>query len=447
MNLSRPGQLSATEAARAISDGFVSSAEVVEACLRRVHEIEADIHAWVFIDHAHALDRARARDAERQQGYMAGPLHGVAVGVADNIETADMPTAYGSTLYAGHTPRRDAAVVSMLRAAGAVILGKTTTTEFATRGAGIARNPHDRQRTAGGASGGAAAAVAAEMVPAALAGQSNDSLIAAAAWCGVYALKPTRGLVPRTGVLRLSRTLDEVGVLARTLDDIALVAEQLVGYDAADCATRPRARIPLVATSREAPPLPPLFGFVKGPAWERASAELKEAFAELVAALGPCVVEVALPESVTQANSWHRAIVEAEIAASLADNWEQRGDAFSLALRESVARGRELTALAYQRALARIPAVVEGFDDIFARCDALLAVAAEGVAPAHGNEPTDHLGLHALWALCGMPAVNLPLMRAENGLPIGVQLIGMRGADARLLRTARWLIDRTGCSV
>jgi Asp-tRNA(Asn)/Glu-tRNA(Gln) amidotransferase A subunit family amidase len=366
--------------------------------------------------------------------------------VADNIDTADMPTAYGSTLFSGHIPGRDAAVVAMLRTAGAVILGKTAVTEFATRAASAGRNPDDPDDTADDASRGAASAVAAEMIPAALATQSNDSLTAAAARSGVYALKATHGFIPRSRVLRVSGTLDGVGILARTLDDIALVAEQVVGYDAADPATRPRARIPFVATLAEEPPLPPLLGFVKRPEWKQTSSETQAAFAELAGALGACVIDIALPQSVGQAQVWHRTIVEAEMAANLDDEGNKRGDGFSPLLRESIARGRAVTALAYQRALARIPAVIDGFDDIFARCDALVTAAVDLPASQRG-EAHDDVGLHALWALCGLPALNLPLMRGETGLPIGVQLIGARGADARLLRTARWLIGRSGCSI
>ena len=193
-------------------------------------------------------------------------------------------------------PTEDATIVRRLKTAGAVILGKTVTTEFAYYHPGKTRNPHSAGHTPGGSSSGSAAAVAAGMVPLALGTQTNGSVIRPASYCGVYGFKPTHGLIPRGGVLRLSRTLDHVGVFARTLEDIALAAEQLVGHDPRDPDTRVRARIPFVATAAEEPPFAPMLAFVKGPAWDRAEEATKEAFAELVAALGDRVVEVDLPQ-------------------------------------------------------------------------------------------------------------------------------------------------------
>ncbi|MDH4294157.1 MAG: amidase, partial [Betaproteobacteria bacterium] len=240
------------------------------------------------------------------------------------------------------------------------------------------------------------------------------------------------------GVLKLSRTLDQMGVFARTLEDIALVAEQLVGYDALDPDTRIRARIPFVATAAAEPPLPPLLAFVKGPVWDRADEETREAFDELKTALGDRVVEVELPGMVEQALDWHRTIMEAEMAANLDREWEKAHDRLIPALREQLGRGRAVTALDYQRACARIPLINEGFTEIFERCDAIITPATPGTAPKF-SESTGDPAFCTLWTLCGMPALSLPLMRGGNGLPLGVQLVGRRNDDARLLRTARWL--------
>jgi len=365
----------------------------------------------------------------------------VPIGIKDIMDTGDMPTEDGSILHAGRTPARDAAVVAMLRAAGAVILGKTVTTEFATYTAGKTRNPRNPEHTPGGSSSGSAAAVAAGMVPLALGSQTNGSVIRPAAFCGIYGFKPTHGLVTRSGVLKLSRTLDHIGVFGRTLDDIALATEQIVGFDPLDPDTRPRARIPLVASVSEAPPLPPLLAFVKGPAWGRATDETKEAYAELVSELGEHVVEIELPGMVEQVFDWHRTIMESEMAANLDLEWEKGRERISSSLRVQLARGREITALEYQRACARIPLINEGFDEIFQRCDAIVTPAAPGTAP-EGLEATGDPAFCTLWTLCGMPALNLPLMQGANGLPLGVQLVARRNDDARLLRTARWLVDR-----
>jgi Asp-tRNA(Asn)/Glu-tRNA(Gln) amidotransferase A subunit family amidase len=279
------------------------------------------------------------------------------------------------------------------------------------------------------------------MVPLALGSQTNGSVIRPASFCGVYGFKPTHGLVPRGGVLKLSRTLDHVGVFARSLEDVALLGEQLVGYDARDPDTQPRARVPFVATVREEPPMPPLLAFVKGPAWDRAIEETKTAFAELVSALGEHVVEVELPESTRQALEWHRIIMEAEMATNLELEWDKGRDRLSPYLRAQLARGREVKALDYLRACGHIARINDGFDEIFERCDAIVTPSASGTAPK-GLDATGDPAFCTLWTLCGMPALNLPLMTGENGLPLGVQLVGQRHADARLLRTARWLAAR-----
>src|SRR5213593_1515401 len=222
MGLTDLHKLSAGEAARMIREGVISSVELVEACLARVREVDADIQAWAFLDPEHALAQARAADEFRLSGQPTGPLHGVPVGIKDIIDTADMPTENGSVLHAGRTPSRDAAVVERLRAAGAVILGKTVTTEFAAYAPGKTRNPHDPDHTPGGSSSGSAAAVAAGMVPVALGSQTNGSVIRPAAFCGVYGFKPTFGSISRHGMLRLAPTLDQVGLFARTIEDLAL---------------------------------------------------------------------------------------------------------------------------------------------------------------------------------------------------------------------------------
>ena len=347
--------LSAVEAARLIREGVISSEELIEACLVRIREVDPDVQAWAFLDPDHALGQARAADAWRLEGRPVGPLHGVPVGVKDIIDTADMPTENGSVLHAGRQPGRDATVVAMLRAAGAVIMGKTVTTEFATYAPGKTRNPHNPAHTPGGSSSGSAAAVAAGMVPLALGSQTNGSVIRPAAFCGVYGFKPTHGLIPRHGVFQLSRTLDHVGLFARTSDDIALLAEQLVGYDERDPDTRPRARIPYGEMAAEEPPLAPMFAFVKTSRWDRVTDETREAFAELAGHLGDRVEEVELVAASEEAFAWHRLVMEAEMALNLEREWEHGREHLSASLRAQLERGRSHTALEYQRVLRRLP--------------------------------------------------------------------------------------------
>jgi len=434
--------LSATDSARLIRDGAISSEQLIEACLARVRETDAEIQAWAFLDPDHALAQARAADDLKRRGLPIGPLHGVAVGVKDIFDTADMPTENGSVLHVGRTPSRDATVVARLRAAGAVIMGKTVTTEFAFLTPGKTRNPHNTEHTPGGSSSGSAAAVAAGMVPLGLGSQTNGSTIRPAAFCGVVGFKPTHGLISRHGVLTLSRTLDHVGLFARTIEDVALLAGEIAGYDERDPDTRPRARIPFVETAAEEPPLPPMFAFVKTPYWARAEDEMKEGFAELIEQLGDRVEEIELFPSAAEAWQWHRTIMAAEMAASLEVERQKGRDRLSEALRAQLERGREVRAVDYQRACGRIRPIHESFLELFEqRYDAILTPAAPGVAPK-GLASTGDPSFCTLWTLCGMPAVSLPLLQGANGLPLGVQLVGPRDGDARLLRTARWLAAR-----
>jgi Asp-tRNA(Asn)/Glu-tRNA(Gln) amidotransferase A subunit family amidase len=279
------------------------------------------------------------------------------------------------------------------------------------------------------------------MVPLAIGSQTNGSVIRPAAFCGVYGFKPTHGLIPRTGALKLSRTLDHVGVFARTLDDIALITEALVGWDAEDPDTRPRAGIPFREVAAQEPPLEPLLALVKPPMWDRADAETKEAFGELAEELRDRIVEVELPALAGEALDWHRTIMQAEMAFNLDREYEQGRDKLSESLRKQLESGRAVTALQHQRAIARVPALVAGFDEMFERCAAFITPSAAGTAP-HGLDATGDPSFCTIWTLCGMPALNLPLMKGGNGLPLGVQLVGSRNTDAQLLRTARWLVKR-----
>jgi Asp-tRNA(Asn)/Glu-tRNA(Gln) amidotransferase A subunit family amidase len=436
--------LSASEAARLIRAGTISSRELLEACLARVNDVDEQVQAWTFLDPEHALGQARAADEWRLLGRPLGALHGVPVGLKDIIDTADMPTEKGSPLYAGRTPSRDAAVVAMLRAAGAVIMGKTVTTEFAVREPGKTRNPHNPAHTPGGSSSGSAAAVAAGMVPLALGSQTGGSTIRPASFCGVYGLKPTRGLIPRTGMFQLSQTLDHVGLFARTIEDAALLLECLVGHDARDPATAPRARVAYRQVAAEEPPLPPMFALVKTSRWAQVDEDARAAFAELTALLGERVEEVDLATPAEETAEWHRQVMEAEMSVNLAREWTHGRARLSAGLRARLESGREVRARDYLAALARIPRLDASLTELFEqRYDAILTPAAAGTAPA-GLGSTGDPAFCSLWTLCGMPALSAPLMRGANGLPLGVQLVGPRHGDARLLRTARWLVDLAG---
>ncbi len=422
----------------AIATGLVTSEQAVTDCLARVREVDASVEAWAFLNPEYALEQARALDDYRQQGRPLGPLHGVPVAIKDIIDVRGMPTGDGTVLHEGRIPRQDAALIRRLRADGAIVLGKTVTTELATYAAGKTRNPHNPAHTPGGSSSGSAAAVAAYMAPLAVGTQTNGSVIRPSAYCGVYGFKPTYGLIPRTGVLRQSRPLDQVGVMARSIEDVALIAESLVGYDEDDPATQLLARPPLLQTSRQEAPLTPRLAFVKAPAWDRAAPDTRDAFAELVEHLGAAVTEVELPATFLQAADWLKTIMEADLARSFAQEYDEGRDKLSASLRGQIERGREVRAVDYLNCVDRVPLLNRVLDEVFGEYHAILTPATLGTAPRFEEGTGDPIYC-TLWTLCGTPALTLPLLQGDNGLPLGVQLVGQRMDDARLLRTARWL--------
>lgn len=432
--------MTAAEAAEAIRAGQITSEELVAACLERISSLEERVGAWVFLDRDLALAQAREADLARREGRALGPLHGIPVGVKDIFDTKDMPTEDGTVLHAGHQPDADATAVSLLRQAGAVIMGKTVTTELAVYSPGKTRNPHDPERTPGGSSSGSAAAVAAHMVPVAIGTQTNGSTIRPASFCGVYGFKPSHGLISRHHMLQQSRPLDHVGVFGRTIEDVALAAEPMMAYDENDPDTRPRARPALVRTAAEEPPVPPRLAFIKTPVWEQADEDTKAAFAELMEQLGESAEEVRLPEVFNNAVDWHRTILHADLARSFEREYAQGKEKLSPILREMIEHGQKVLAVDYNRAVENRVLLVRILDEIFKWYDAVLTPAAIGEAP-RGLGSTGSPVFCTLWTLCGMPAVSLPILEGSGGMPMGAQLVAPKGGDARLLRTARWLVS------
>jgi Asp-tRNA(Asn)/Glu-tRNA(Gln) amidotransferase A subunit family amidase len=431
--------LTATQAAAEIASGAVSSEEVTRACLDRIDAVEGTVKAFAHLDRERALTQAREADQWRRSGRPIGPLHGVPVAVKDIIETADWPTECGSPLLAGRRPRSDATVVSKLRAAGAVIVGKTVTTEFAYFSPGKTRNPRDPERTPGGSSSGSAAAVAAGMVPIALGSQTNGSIIRPAAFCGVFAMKPSHGLVSRAGVLPLSRTLDHIGPFARSIEDIALALDAIAGFDPDDPDTRPLGARNFRETARGKFGLNPRLAFVKTPMWDKADADTREAFEDLAKELGDACFSYDLPQRYASAWSAHRAIMATEMAHNLGKLTDPGGDKVSKQFRDLIAEGRKVGATDYLAAIAQGRAMREAVEELFQQeCTAIITPAARGVAPK--GEATGDPVFCTLWTLLGLPAITLPLLTGEDDMPLGVQLIGAPGDDARLLRTAQWLV-------
>jgi len=419
--------MTARQAAAAIREGTLTSVRLVESCLDRIAVQEPSVQAWTYLDPALALAHAKAADRRRDAGEPLGPLHGVPVGIKDIFDTADMPTENGTVLHAGRTTQTDAAAVALLRQAGAIILGKTVTTELAVYAPGKTRNPAAPGHSPGGSSSGSAAAVAAAMVPLAIGSQTNGSVVRPASYCGVVGYKPTRGLIPLEGALAQSKPLDTAGVFARDVGDAALIAEALVGG-----ARR------LVQTAAAEPPAPPRFAFVRTPIWDRLDADAARAFETFAARLPGIVVEAALPDWTAQGLDWHRTILEADLARSFAEEFERGRNMLSPVLCEMIARGRTHRAVDYNNALDGAGRLRDAIAEILRSFDAIVTPGTTG-APPQGLESTGSPIFCTLWTLAGVPALSLPLLNVRGGLPLGLQIVGRAGDDARLLRTARWL--------
>lgn len=433
--------LGAAEAAQKIRDGVISSEELLTACLAQIDRLDDRVEAWAFLDTHLALKQAKAADSALKAGVALGPLHGVPVGIKDIIDTKDMPTEDGTILHQGRQPQFDATVVTKLREAGAVIMGKTVTTELAVFSPGKTKNPHDLSRTPGGSSSGSAAAVAAGMIPAAIGTQTNGSVIRPASFCGVYGYKPTFGLISRHLVLQQSRPLDQVGVYARSIEDVALIAESIIGYDIMDPDTRLQAKPELFLTQAQPPPVDPFLAFVKSPVWDQAAEDTKAAFNELVAELGESAEPCELDALINDVHDMHRLVMEADLARSFEPEYVKGKDQLSDILCKMIESGQTVTAVDYNNAVARMTEYYHAFDKLFEEHDAIITPAAPGEAPV-GLGSTGSPVFCTIWTYFGMPAVNLPLLQGEQGMPLGVQLVGARGDDARLLRTARWLVEK-----
>lgn len=432
--------LSAREAIQAIHDGNITSQDLIKDCLERIVEFDGTVGAWIHLDPDHALKQAREADDQRSRGMPLGALHGIPVGIKDIIDTKDMPTEMGTPLHAGRQPAGDAAIVEKLREAGAVILGKTVTTELAVYSPGKTTNPSDPSRTPGGSSSGSAAAVASFMVPLSVGTQTNGSIIRPASFCGVMGFKPSFGRISRHRVLLQSPLLDTIGVFARTLEDVSLIADVLMEYDSRDKSMEPRARPKISRIMDEPPPAEPHLALVRSPVWDQAEENTKDAFRELVSVIEDRVDIVELPAAFGGAHEAHRRILEADLAKNFAKVYRDGKKKLSAVLCEMIERGQKIIAVEYNEAIDQMEELGEEMADLFLEYDAILTPSAPGEAPI-GLESTGSPAFCTIWTLCGTPALNLPLLQGPNDMPVGVQLVGEKGDDGRLLRTAKWLIN------
>jgi amidase len=420
--------LSLTQAAQAIASGSATSEALVRACLARIDEREDIVHAWAALDRDGAIAAARACDS----GPRRGALHGVPIGVKDVLHTADLPTQMGSPIYAGHRTKDDASCVALLRAAGAIVLGKTVTCEFAGVAPGATANPLQPARTPGGSSSGSAAAVADHMVPLAFATQTGGSVLRPASFCGVLGYKPTYGTFNREGLKFAAESLDTIGLIARTIDDVALTAAVLTGCD---------------PTARVAPKMMLRLGVCQTYLWdEKASTETRACVAAVEAAArkaGARVEAFTLPNHFGRLTQAREIINDVERARSLSWEWTHHREALSSQLRGTIERGLALPDAIYRDALRFAEDARRELDGLLDGFDGLIAPCVNGEAPvglAYAGDPS----FQGLWTLLHVPTLTIPAWRGPHAMPVGIQLVGARGADVKLFSLGRWLQNEAG---
>jgi len=431
-------KLTATDALAVISSGRLSSVELVKSCLAQIEATDSTIKAWAFLDADMALAQAAECDRIRKAGLATGPLHGIPVGLKDIIDTAEMPTQRGTPIFADRQTDHSARLVERLRDAGAVIMGKTVTTEMAFVHANETRNPNDADRSPGGSSSGSAAAVAACHVPLSVGTQTNGSVIRPASFCGAFGFKPTRGVISRAGLLQTSVSLDQVGCFGRSLEDVALLTDAIGGYDQTDPVSYPRPRPDMLAGARADVLVEPEFAWFELPFNDRLAGDARDGLEAVLEILGPKVTRMEPADTLSNLVAVQARIHEYEIAKHQADVFDTHWDQISPTLQPIITRARQISKDEYEDALAVKASAEAFFANFFLDYDAIIAPSAAGEAPLFGEGTGDPI-FCTLWTLAGLPCVSLPLLVGQHGLPIGVQLIGPAEKDDRLLRTARWL--------
>jgi amidase len=420
--------LSATEIASKIAAGETTCEAVVRDCVACIAVRDDVVKAWVDFDPELALRQARTLDG----GTKRGPLHGVPIGVKDMIDTFDMPTQMGSPIYRGHRPSADAACVALLRRAGAVILGKTATCEFAGSAPSPTTNPHNGAYTPGGSSAGSAAAVADHMVPAALGTQTGGSVLRPSSFCGIFGYKPTYNSFSKAGAWPAAESLDTIGWLGRSIDDIEMLTEVL------------RMETPQPPRT---PGAAPRIGLCRTDIWDTAQPESKAAVEGAAAALskaGATVRDVALPDAFTGMHLVAReTIAFYERAACMAFEWDHHRESLSPQMRRYIESGQKISRQDYIAGWRRVDECRALLRSVFEEYDVLLAPCAPGEAPK-GLASTGDASMQATWTALHTPTMTLPTHRGPNDLPVGIQLVAQRYDDDRLFACARWVWDKIG---
>ena len=438
MTFKEPYELSVKEASDLIRRQELSPVDLVKSCVKRIEALEERLKAWALVDQEGALQAARLSEAEVKEGKWRGPLHGIPIGIKDIFYTAGLRTEAGSRTLAGFVPSYDASAVERLKEAGAIILGKTQTTEFACLDPAPTRNPWNLDHTPGGSSSGSAAAVAGRMCPVALGSQTAGSTLRPAAYNGIVGVKAERGRISTYGVVPLSWRLDHIGILARTVEDAAITLQAIAGYDPKDlhCLNAP---VPDLLASLKAN-RPPRLGLVRGYFFDNADEEMRchtEEVAEKLRNAGANVTEVVLPPDFGVAADINRVIMEAEAAAYHEEAFARKKDLYRVNIRQLIEDGLAAPVTTYVRALEERLAQRAKMTPLLLKWDALFTPGATGAAP-EGLDGTGNPTMQRPWTTIGIPTIALPTGLNPKGLPLGIQLVGAPFAEDKLFAVAWW---------
>ena len=429
--------LKVEELAAKIKDAQISSVEICERYIERINKFEKDIKAWAHFDKKVLLEKASEADDHRKSGKPLGPLHGIPVAVKDIIGTVDMPTECGTVIRKGKSYSQNAEIVDLLLNAGAIVMGKTATSELAYLGPPKTTNPHDYSRTPGGSSSGSAASVASFMAPLSIGSQTGGSIIRPASYCGVVGYKPSYGLISRNGVLKTSNTLDHIGVFGRTVEDVALLAKILIKKDKHDPATIHYSAEKILEETKKGPLFEPKFIFYKTDFWKIIDKKSRESFEYFIKSFKNIEV-FDTPSYFKDIHRYHQIIHETDLANNFSVYYKKYKSKLSKFMQSAIAKGNKYTAKEYAEAIDFKKQSYESYQEVFEDYHGVITPSSPGVAPK-GLTNTGTAEFNKVWSYLGTPCISLPLLEGENKLPLGVQLVGDRYDDHRFLGVAKWL--------
>ena len=433
--------LNVEQIANQIKEGKISSREVCEIFIERINKFEKDIKAWAHFDKKLLLSKADEADEHRKSGKPMGSLHGVPVAVKDIIGTFDMPTECGTVLRKG-AKSQNAEIIDLLISAGAIVMGKTATSELAYLGPPATRNPHDYTRTPGGSSSGSAAVIASYMAPLSIGSQTGGSIIRPASFCGVVGYKPSYGLISRNGVLRTSNKLDHIGVFGKTVEDVALLAKVLIKKDSYDEATIHFSSENMLEECKKGPLYDPKFIFYKTDAWKIIDKKSRDSFEYFIKSFKKNIEIFDTPSYFKDINKYHQIIHETDLANNFAAYYKKSKNKLSNYMQKAISNGNKHSAKEYAEAIDFMKRSYESYKEVFEDYHGVLSPSSPGVAPK-GLKSTGTAEFNRFWSFMGTPCISLPLLQGENNLPLGVQLIGDKYDDLRFLGVARWLEQKS----